>query len=247
MRRCRRDAREWTSGVTAFVVCFLLPVAVVCSVWFVSVAESGGADAEMLRAAAERGDLSAVAAALRGGVGVDAPDPATGLTPLTFAARGGHDRIVGLLIDRGADPNATAWGTGTPLCAAAAGGRLSTMRLLLARGANPNATSPDGQTPLMWSTTSEDLRVVELLLDANADPNASNGWGSTALMFAAENGEELIAHRLLTAGADIAATDSSGADAARCAARGGWPALAKMLKTQANSDAFETRRVARSH
>jgi uncharacterized protein len=66
----------------------------------------------------------------------------TGATPLHFAAASGNSETVGILLDNGADVNATEpqWGQ-TPLMFAAASGRTDIVKLLVAHGAAVGATA----------------------------------------------------------------------------------------------------------
>lgn len=58
----------------------------------------------LMRAAA-RGDAAGVATIVAGGADVNAVHGETRLTPLMFAAYFGHDAVVRLLIEKGAQPN----------------------------------------------------------------------------------------------------------------------------------------------
>ncbi|HKX61427.1 MAG TPA: ankyrin repeat domain-containing protein, partial [Verrucomicrobiae bacterium] len=101
-----------------------------------------------------------------------------GNTALHLAARKpGNHRTVRLLLDRGADVNATNIFGATALMAAAAAGDLDSVRLLLDCGANINARpSMDGdgfiwgggRTPLMWAAFQGNEPLAKLLLERGA-------------------------------------------------------------------------------
>ncbi len=89
----------------------------------------------------------------------------TKVTPLHSAAAGGHTKIVRLLLDSGADPNARQQGDFTPLHAAAQNGNLEMMRLLLFRGADAEARTAEGKTPMDYAGESGKPQAVKLLND----------------------------------------------------------------------------------
>jgi ankyrin repeat protein len=69
------------------------------------------------------------------------------VTPLGTAAAFDVNDVARLLLERGADPNATADHGSTPLHAAAANGNRELVQLLLEHGASPDARNRQGQTP----------------------------------------------------------------------------------------------------
>ena len=68
--------------------------------------------------------------------------------PIQSAAAGGHERIVGMLLKHGADPNVREQGGYTPLHAAAQNGDPAMIRTLLYGGADLTITSNDGKLPI---------------------------------------------------------------------------------------------------
>lgn len=111
-----------------------------------------------------------------------------GYTALHLAAWIGHDKIVELLLARGADPRAVAT-NGTdlePLNSAAAGGHTVIAHLLLDRGADVDAPQHGGITPLHSAAARNDLAMVTLLLGRGADPAAVTDDGRTAADFATD-------------------------------------------------------------
>jgi FOG: Ankyrin repeat len=68
--------------------------------------------------------------------------------PLHSATAGKHEKIVRMLLDRGADPNVREQGGFTPLHAAAQNGDLDSIRALLLGGADLTLKSADGKTAM---------------------------------------------------------------------------------------------------
>jgi ankyrin repeat protein len=99
-----------------------------------------------LHLAAFFGQLEAAAVLIGHGAAPDvvAANPSR-VRPLHSAAAGGHAAIVGLLLERGADPDARQAGGFVPLHASAALGDVVSVRLLLDHGANRALRTDDGR------------------------------------------------------------------------------------------------------
>jgi len=112
-------------------------------------------------------------------------------------------RIVGMLLDRGADVNAFNARGHTALGLVALSGNAPFLRELLARGADPNV--PDtlfaSATALILAAKNGNRLMVDALLERGADPRAQDSFGRTALSYARERRDEVIAMRLADAGA----------------------------------------------
>lgn len=79
--------------------------------------------------------------------------------PINSAAAGSHEVVVHLLLDHGADADATMSGGYRPLHAAAHNDRPAMVRLLLERGADPNARTDQGETPADVAV-SDEVRAI---------------------------------------------------------------------------------------
>ncbi|CAH0045249.1 unnamed protein product [Clonostachys solani] len=116
----------------------------------------------------------------------------TGFTPLSAAAKAGHQTVVELLLNNGASPSKKSYGM-TPLYIAANArkNRAEIVRLILNRHVNVDETDPqcDNETPLMVAITrAKDPVVVNMLIDAGASLQAQNDKGQTAKSMAQMSG-----------------------------------------------------------
>jgi ankyrin repeat protein len=135
---------------------------------------------ESLIRAIEQGKLTEVEGLLKNRANVNAPG-SCGRTPLYMACDSGRVDVVKLLLDKGADANASG-----ALSSAACQGHVELVKLLLDKGADVNARSKEGWTPLLdhvanVSGKGISFEVVKLLLDKGADVNASDKDGETVL------------------------------------------------------------------
>ncbi|CAG8532339.1 10590_t:CDS:2 [Ambispora leptoticha] len=132
-----------------------------------------------------QGDLSKVKAHItkKGSRVVNERDTA-GYTPLVlpvfvrhhYGARSGHEEICKLLLENGADPNATTpellstvstsrQRFSRPLSRAAAGNHIKVVTLLLRHGANPKLVDSGGQSPLHKACENSSIAVAKLLIE----------------------------------------------------------------------------------
>ncbi len=123
---------------------------------------------------------------------------ADGFTPLHFACFFGQEKIVEMLLDRGADPNPVARNPMkvTPLHSAAAARNLPIVTALLAHGALPNVRQHGGWTPLHSAAQHGDQAMVEALLKHGADRAAQSDDGATPADLARKSGHAEIAEAL---------------------------------------------------
>jgi ankyrin repeat protein len=120
---------------------------------------------------------------------------------LVVATHSGHPEVAAVLLDKGADPNASDAGY-TALHAAVLRGDEATVKALLAHGADPNLAlmkptavrrrSIDwamnqawlGATPFWMAAKFSEITIMRLLVESGADPLRRNVTGLTPLMAA---------------------------------------------------------------
>jgi ankyrin repeat protein len=111
--------------------------------------------------------------------------------------------MLDLLLEGGADPNASVAGE-TALMTAARTGTTDALKLLLARGAEVNAKEPQQrQTALMWAAAENHASAVQLLVQHGADLEARSATGYTPLLYAVRTGSFDAVKALVAAGADV--------------------------------------------
>ena len=167
----------------------------------------GAAFADPIHDAALDGDFDEVQRQLDAGVGVN-EESSKGLTPLHYAASTGHNDIVELLIERGANVNATDSGKGaTPLDYAHWGDHEEVIETLNAHNAqreHEKGGKGIGQSSLIHDAALDgDIDEVQRQLDAGVDPNLKSSKGATPLFYAVYGGHLEIVELLITRGADV--------------------------------------------
>ena len=167
-----------------------------------------------------------------------------GRTALAWAAIGGHDEVVRILLQqKDINPNtADTQYNRTPLLWAAERGNEGVVRLLLEReDINPNiADTGYGRTPLLWAVEGGHQRVVKLLLERwDIDPNTPDTqYGRTPLQWAMERGHQGVVELLLER-VDIDPNTANTQDNRTIlsqAAEGGYQGVVQLLLERADID-----------
>ena len=160
------------------------------------------------------GNIDEVQWQLDAGVDVN-EESSKGLTPLHYAASAGHNDIVELLIERGANVNATDSGKGaTPLDYAHWRDHEEVIETLNAHNAQREYEKGGkgiGQSSLIHDAALDgDIDEVQRQLDAGVDPNLKSSKGATPLFYAVYGGHLEIVELLITRGADVNAVYLNG-------------------------------------
>jgi len=206
-----------------------------------------------LYAASLAGRISIAKLLFEYGADVNAETKGFHCTALAAACAHGHDKMVLMLLEEGADVNhilpeqkepdrmtpRSRWRLrqsgsksgrhGTALQAASYAGNATSVELLLFRGADPNTVAGYYGTALQAAAFGGDLKVVETLLQHGAEVNTSLGVYGNPLQAALLNGSEVIVQKLLESGADVNAEGGRWAFPIIAAARTGIVSNLKML------------------
>ena len=124
------------------------------------------------------------------------------VTALYLVAEHGHNSVVHLLLERGANIEAKDGFRRTVFFSATLKGHILTLKLLLEVGANVNAKNADNRTVLLYlaSERPEKLRnapeMIQLLLSTSIDLEAKDKIERTALHWAADTGKKDFARLL---------------------------------------------------
>jgi hypothetical protein len=103
------------------------------------------------------------------------------VTPLHWACNSSEDKIVLLLLELGANPNAISNEKGTPVHWAVSKSNLIKLGYLIQYGANLNIQDEQGKTPLHWAVHFNSLLTVTFLVEHGADITICDVDGKTPL------------------------------------------------------------------
>lgn len=119
----------------------------------------------------------------------------------------GHEAVVRLLLEKGADVKATLRSGETPLHHACSSGNVTVLNLLLNEGANVSAAERYRETtPLHSAAIYKNEWAIKPLLEKGADVMAEDFISHIPLHFAAENGNIEAVRLFLEYGADATAS-----------------------------------------
>ncbi|XP_048351059.1 ankyrin repeat and SAM domain-containing protein 3 isoform X2 [Sphaerodactylus townsendi] len=153
-----------------------------------------------------------------------------GWTALMYASYIGHNAIVQMLLEAGANVNMPTPEGQTPLMLASSCGNESVAYLLLQRGAKLEMKDIHGWTALFHCTSAGHQQMVKFLLDNGANANCREPLcGYTPLMEAAASGHEIIVQYLLTHGVRVDVRDNTGAIARTLAMQYGYTKIVGLI------------------
>ena len=146
-----------------------------------------------------------------------------GDTALLIAAESGHDKVVELLLDRGANIDKKDYLGMTALMIAAESGHDKVVELLLDRGAHIDEEDIFGGTVLIYAASmnigyQNGIEILQLLLRRGATVDKKDKSGRTPLICAAVSGQENVVELLLAKGASVNEKDRKGCTALMYAA-----------------------------
>lgn len=160
-------------------------------------------------------------------------DAHTGEQALLLASGDGYETLSRLLIEQGANVNATGLPGLTPLVNASRSGHEAIVKLLIEHGAGVNTTGFGRKTPLSEALANGHEAIVKLLIEQGADFNTDNGHhGQTLLSQASRIGSEATVKLLIEHGASVDTTGFAGLTPLLEALAGGHEAIVKLLIAQ---------------
>lgn len=150
-------------------------------------------------------------------------------TPLINAISNRDTELAVLLLNQGANIDASNSYGWTSLLEAVKQDNSDMIEMLVDRGANVNAQDASGWTVLMYAADVGNREVVEYLLTHGANPQLANQEGATPLIIAINGGQAYTIKPLLDKGADVNAHTKEGWTPLMAAVSGGDSFLVKLL------------------
>ncbi|OGE46891.1 hypothetical protein PENARI_c093G03713 [Penicillium arizonense] len=149
--------------------------------------------------------------------------------PIISASRNGYEKVVQLLLEKGAEINAQGGRYGNALQAASSRGHDKIVELLLENGAEVNAQDEENGNALQDASYGGHDRAVELLLENGAEVNAQGGHFGNALQAASHGGHDKIVELLLEKGAEVNAQGGEYGNALQAVCSEGHDKIVELL------------------
>jgi len=150
-------------------------------------------------------------------------------TPLNVAVHKGLITLVELLLQNGANINASSTNLDHPLFICSQAGNAELVDLLLKKGANVNQTNKLGSTALVTASQRGHFNIVQLLVKAGADVNKENKAHYTPLYVSAQFGHLDTVQFLLENKAEVNKPNEDGKTPLFSAAEEGNLEVVKLL------------------
>ncbi len=201
-RGFERQTHPWRGLIAAVTTVVALLAAAEATFRYIAHRQTGVLDA------VSAGDWQTAQRRIEAGYEVNSPTHHELIYPIHFAVEAGLTEIVRLLLDHGANPDASTTSQQTPLHMAAAGGHGEIIDLFLKAGATTDTLDFWGHRPLEYAAARGDLAIVRSLLKAGSDPDPpgqEEDSRRTALQLAAQHGHLEVVLLLLANGADVRA------------------------------------------
>ncbi len=170
-----------------------------------------------LQEAAASGEIDKVEALISKGVDVNVREWGSLKTALHYAVEKRHEKVVELLLVKGADTDARDAFSATPLHYAVERGYKEMVELLIVNGAEVNAKDKWGYTPLYYAIWNEDKDMIRLLVAKGADVSFTPKDDYPSLHYAVWNEDMELAELLVNNGAKFDVKDKDGWTAFRYA------------------------------
>ncbi|CAH0049354.1 unnamed protein product, partial [Clonostachys solani] len=120
-----------------------------------------------------------------------------------FRCRKGHEDIIRILIDQGAQLDPSPDGAKSPLCYASEAGYESIVRLLIERGTNVNSQDEEQRSPLLYAILGNHVHIAVELIECGASPHSSDIQGRSPLSQVSRRGHYDLAELLISNIAEI--------------------------------------------
>ncbi|KAJ5027096.1 ankyrin repeat-containing domain protein [Bipolaris maydis] len=164
--------------------------------------------------------------------GIDVDSPVLSGPPIFHAVKASEDapRLIQLLLDHGADVQATTGPANmTALHWAAVNGMVHAVDFLIDKGLDVDGRCKRGKTALVLAAENGHTTVVKLLLAKGADLHARSGNGGTALVWAASCGHVETARHLIEEGSRLEDRDEDNLTALSIASNSGHLEMVELL------------------